>query len=121
MTHGSLVALVGDAQGFVVDEGLFLARHLPATRLYAHAQALLGREPSQQLVGARLMALAGGARGEELLLERLSVDYGKKSKLEFAVYPAPQISTAVVEPYNSILTTHTSLELTDVSFLVKHF
>ena len=43
-------------------------------------------------------------------MERLSVDYGKKSKLEFAIYPAPQISSAVVEPYNSILTTHTTLE-----------
>ena len=38
-----------------------------------------------------------------LLIERLAVDYGKKSKLEFAVYPAPRIATAVVEPYNSIL------------------
>ena len=38
-----------------------------------------------------------------LLVERLAVDYGKKSKLEFAVYPAPRIATAVVEPYNSIL------------------
>jgi tubulin alpha len=36
-------------------------------------------------------------------VERLAVDYGKKSKLEFAVYPAPRIATAVVEPYNSIL------------------
>ncbi len=36
-------------------------------------------------------------------MERLAVDYGKKSKLEFAVYPAPRIATAVVEPYNSIL------------------
>jgi tubulin alpha len=35
------------------------------------------------------------------------MEYGKKSKLEFAVYPAPQVSTAVVEPYNSVLTTHT--------------
>ena len=26
-----------------------------------------------------------------LLMERLSLDYGKKSKLEFAVYPAPQV------------------------------
>ena len=43
-------------------------------------------------------------------MERLSVDYGKKSKLEFAIYPAPEISSAVVEPYNSILTTHTTLE-----------
>ena len=30
-------------------------------------------------------------------MERLSVDYGKKAKLEFAVYPAPQVATSVVE------------------------
>ena len=30
-----------------------------------------------------------------LLMERLSVDYGKKSKLEFAVYPAPQLCQSV--------------------------
>ena len=38
----------------------------------------------------------GGGTGSgftSLLLERLSVDYGKKSKLEFAIYPAPQVST----------------------------
>ncbi|KAF3857057.1 hypothetical protein F7725_008916 [Dissostichus mawsoni] len=55
-----------------------------------------------------------------LLMERLSVDYGKKSKLEFAVYPAPQVSTAVVEPYNSILTTHTTLEHSDCAFMVDN-
>jgi len=53
-------------------------------------------------------------------MERLSVDYGKKSKLEFSVYPAPQISTAVVEPYNSILTTHTTLEHSDCAFMVDN-
>ena len=53
-------------------------------------------------------------------MERLSVDYGKKSKLEFAVYPAPQVSTAVVEPYNSILTTHTTLEHSDCAFMVDN-
>jgi tubulin alpha len=65
----------------------------------------------------------GGGTGSgftSLLMERLSVDYGKKSKLEFAVYPAPQISTAVVEPYNSILTTHTTLEHTDCAFMVDN-
>lgn len=51
-------------------------------------------------------------------MERLSVDYGKKSKLEFSIYPAPQVSTAVVEPYNSILTTHTTLEHSDCAFMV---
>lgn len=53
-------------------------------------------------------------------MERLSVDYGKKCKLEFSVYPAPQVSTSVVEPYNSILTTHTTLEHSDCSFMVDN-
>jgi len=53
-------------------------------------------------------------------MERLSLDYGKKSKLEFAVYPAPQVSTAVVEPYNAILTTHTTLEHSDCAFMVDN-
>jgi len=53
-------------------------------------------------------------------LERLSVDYGKKSKLDFCIYPSPQISTAVVEPYNSVLSTHSLLEHTDVAFLLDN-
>ena len=35
----------------------------------------------------------GGGTGSgftSLLMERLSMDFGKKSKLEFAIYPAPQ-------------------------------
>jgi len=39
-----------------------------------------------------------------LLLKCLSADYGKKSKLEFCVYPTPQLLSSVVEPYNSVLT-----------------
>jgi len=65
----------------------------------------------------------GGGTGSgftSLLMERISVDYGKKYKLEFAVYPAPQISTAVVEPYNSILTTHVTLEHSDCAFMVDN-
>uniref|UniRef100_A0A8C6D031 Uncharacterized protein n=1 Tax=Moschus moschiferus TaxID=68415 RepID=A0A8C6D031_MOSMO len=55
-----------------------------------------------------------------LLIECLSVDYGKKSKLEFSIYPAPQLSTSVVEPNNSILTTHTTLEHSDCAFMVDN-
>jgi hypothetical protein len=65
----------------------------------------------------------GGGTGSgfgALLMERLSVDFGKKVKLEFCVYPAPQTSTSVVEPYNSILTTHTTLEHSDCSFMVDN-
>ncbi|WVN85336.1 tubulin alpha-1A chain [Cryptococcus depauperatus CBS 7841] len=65
----------------------------------------------------------GGGTGSgfgALLMERLSMDYGKKSKLEFSVYPAPKMSTSVVEPYNSVLTTHTTLEHSDCSFMVDN-
>ncbi|CAF1001799.1 unnamed protein product [Brachionus calyciflorus] len=84
------------------------------------------RRLSEQCTGLQgflLFHSFGGGTGSgftSLLMERLSVDYGKKSKLEFAVYPAPQISTAVVEPYNSILTTHTTLEHTDCAFMVDN-
>merc|ERR1739846_76492 len=51
----------------------------------------------------------GGGTGSgftSLLMERLSVDYGKKSKLEFSVWACPQVATAVVEPYNTVLCVH---------------
>ena len=41
-----------------------------------------------------------------LLMKRLSVDYGKKSKLESAIYLAHQVATAIVEPYNSTSNGH---------------
>ncbi len=65
----------------------------------------------------------GGGTGSgfaSLLMERLSADFGKKSKLEFSVYPAPHISTTIVEPYNSVLTTHTTLEHSDCTFMVDN-
>jgi len=65
----------------------------------------------------------GGGTGSgfgTLLLERLSVDYGKKMKMDFCIYPSPQVSTAVVEPYNSVLSTHGLLEHTDVSFMLDN-
>ncbi|KAJ6585966.1 Tubulin/FtsZ, GTPase domain-containing protein [Mycena capillaripes] len=65
----------------------------------------------------------GGGTGSgfgALLLERLSTDYGKKSKLEFCVYPVPQLSNSIVEPYNSALTTHTTLEHSNCSFMVDN-
>ena len=65
----------------------------------------------------------GGGTGSgftSLLMERLSDEYGKKSKLQFAIYPAPQISTAVVEPYNAVLTTHATLDHSDCCFMVDN-
>lgn len=65
----------------------------------------------------------GGGTGSgftSLLMERLSIEYGKRSKLCFSIYPAPQVATAVVEPFNAILFTHTTLEHCDVEFMVDN-
>ncbi|KAK4326990.1 hypothetical protein Pmani_002508 [Petrolisthes manimaculis] len=65
----------------------------------------------------------GGGTGSgfgSLLMEELSIAYGKKAKLCFSIYPAPQVSTAVVEPYNAVLFTHTTLEHADVTFMVDN-
>jgi len=75
------------------------------------------------LQGFLIFHSVGGGTGSgfgSLLLERLSVDYGKKSKLDFCIYPSPQLSTAVVEPYNSVLSTHSLLEHTDVAFMLDN-
>jgi len=50
----------------------------------------------------------------------LSVDYGRKSKLGFTIYPSPRVSTAVVEPYNAVLSTHSLLEHTDVDVVLDN-
>ncbi|KAM3186856.1 hypothetical protein ACTXT7_003492 [Hymenolepis weldensis] len=93
-----------------------------------HIENVLNRirkltDQCEGLQGFLLFHSFGGGTGSgftSLLMERLSIDYGKKSKLEFSIYPAPQISTAIVEPYNSILTTHTTLEHSDCSFMVDN-
>eukprot|EP00009_Paramoeba_aestuarina_P013249 CAMPEP_0201539888 /NCGR_PEP_ID=MMETSP0161_2-20130828/70648_1 /ASSEMBLY_ACC=CAM_ASM_000251 /TAXON_ID=180227 /ORGANISM="Neoparamoeba aestuarina, Strain SoJaBio B1-5/56/2" /LENGTH=451 /DNA_ID=CAMNT_0047947315 /DNA_START=34 /DNA_END=1389 /DNA_ORIENTATION=+ len=75
------------------------------------------------LQGFLVFHAVGGGTGSglgALLLERLSVDYGKKSKMGFTVYPSPQVSTAVVEPYNSVLSTHALLEHTDVAVMLDN-
>ena len=62
----------------------------------------------------------GGGTGSGLgclMLERLSVDYGKKSKISFTVWSCPQVATAVVEPYNTVLCVHSLLEHTDVTIM----
>ena len=65
----------------------------------------------------------GGGTGSGLtssLLERLSGDYPKKTKIEFACYPSPQLSGAVVEPYNSTFCTHYMLQHSEVAFMVDN-
>ncbi|XP_078436558.1 tubulin alpha-2 chain-like [Wolffia australiana] len=70
------------------------------------------------LQGFLIFHALGGGTGSgltSLLLERFTVDHCRKSKLAFSIYPSPQVSTAVVEPYNSVLATHAMMEYADVA------
>ncbi|XP_065087541.1 tubulin alpha-8 chain-like [Ochlerotatus camptorhynchus] len=65
----------------------------------------------------------GGGTGSgftALLMQRLASEYGKKCKLEFAVYPSPRISTAVVEPYNCVISTSTTMANSDCCFIMDN-
>lgn len=77
-------------------------------------------EQSNSLQGFFVFHSFGGGTGSgfsSLLMEKISEEFGKKSKLEISIYPSPQICTAIVEPYNSVLTTHNSMDNVDCSFI----
>lgn len=93
---------------------------------YAHGHYTTGKgiidlildqicKPADQcpsLWASRLSTALMGRTGSgftSLLMECLSVNYSTKSKLEFAIYPVPQVSTAVVKPNNSMLNTQNTL------------
>merc|ERR1712110_583599 len=64
----------------------------------------MGADNCTGLQGFMVYNAVGGGTGSGLgclMLERLSVDYGKKSKLSFTVWACPQVATAVVEPYDN--------------------
>ena len=61
-----------------------------------------------------------GAGFGSLLLEKLSVDYSKKSKFGFTIYPSPKISNAVVEPYNCILSSKCLIDNNDVTVMLDN-
>ncbi|KAK9872616.1 hypothetical protein WA026_018750 [Henosepilachna vigintioctopunctata] len=80
-------------------------------------------EQCGSLQGFLLYRAFGGGTGSgftALVLEYLCKDYGKKPKLLFSVYPSPRISPIIVEPYNATLTTHTSIEYEDASFVLDN-
>ena len=72
-------------------------------------------EQCTDLQGFLVFNSFGGGTGSglgALIMERLAVDYRKKSKLQFGIYPSarpgshPGLATPVVEPYNSVLMSH---------------
>merc|ERR1711908_96489 len=96
-------------------------------QLFHPEQLISGKEDAANncagLQGFMIFNAVGGGTGSGLaflLLERLSVDYGKKSKLSFTTWACPQVSTAVVEPYNTVLCVHSLLEHTDVTVMMDN-
>jgi len=80
-------------------------------------------EACDNLQGFLMCHAVGGGTGSGLgmlILERLAVDYRKKSKIGFEIYPAPSISTCIVEPYNGLLSTHWLLDHTEVSLVLDN-
>jgi len=127
----------GDYRGLFHPEQLITGKE-DAANNYARGHYTVGKEQIDVCVdkirkladqcnglqGFLVFHSVGGGTGSgfgSLLLQRLAQDYGgKKSKLDFCVYPSPQVSTSVVEPYNSVLSTHSLLEHTDVSFMLDN-
>jgi len=78
---------------------------------------------SENVQGFIIHHAVGGGTGSglgALILERIAVDYRKKSKIGFEIYPSPKISTCIVEPYNSMLSTHWLLDHTEVSVILDN-
>ncbi|XP_043789115.1 tubulin alpha chain-like [Apis laboriosa] len=61
-----------------------------------------------------------GSGFASLLLQQLSTDYPKTITLDFVIYPSPNISAVIVEPYNALFSIHSSLDHVDCSFLVDN-
>lgn len=62
----------------------------------------------------------GGGTGSGFsanLMDFLVDEYSRRAKFQFVVYPAPLISSTVVEPYNAVFTTHSTLDQTDCAFM----
>merc|ERR1712154_18614 len=78
---------------------------------------------SENVQGFIMHHAVGGGTGSglgALILERIAVDYRKKSKIGFELYPAPKMSTCIVEPYNAMLSTHWLLDHTEVSVVLDN-
>ena len=65
----------------------------------------------------------GGGSGSgltALLMAQLAAEYGKTSRLQFSIFPSPQIASSAVEPYNAVLGTHAMLDTSHCTFMLDN-
>lgn len=77
-------------------------------------------ERTNNMQGIFICHSFGGGTGSGFsakLMDSLMDNYPRMSKLQVAVYPAPSISSTIVEPYNAVLTTHSTLDQVDCAFM----
>lgn len=104
------------ARGYYTEGRPYVGKVLEGVRLFAE-------ESSNGVQGFIIFHSMGGGTGSGLtgaVAECLRQEYAKKSQLEVLVYPAPRVSTAVVEPYNALLVSHKTLDTTDCAFMVDN-
>ncbi|KAK0163312.1 hypothetical protein PV327_007009 [Microctonus hyperodae] len=126
----------GDYQ-YLFDPSLLITGKENAANNFARGYYTLGQEiielvleriqriceASSNLPAFLIFRSLGGGTGSgftTLLLEQLSNDYKKVSKFDFSIYPASNISTSIVEPYNAILTTHYIMDYEHCCFVLDN-
>jgi len=55
-----------------------------------------------------------------LLMEKLTEEYNKKTKMLFNIFPSERLCNVTVEPYNSVFCTSSLSEYCDIAFLVDN-
>ncbi|KAK9508852.1 hypothetical protein O3M35_006313 [Rhynocoris fuscipes] len=76
-------------------------------------------EICESLQGFAVFRSYGGGTGSGFVanvLNKLKKDF-RSPIIEFSIYPSPRISPLIVEPYNTVLTTHATINNVDCSFL----
>lgn len=71
------------------------------------------------LQGFLLYNSMGGGTGSgfsSLLMERISTEYGKKTKIGLSIWPSAQTSTSMNDTYNTIFSNSSQLEFMNVNF-----
>lgn len=108
-----------------------------ASGIYARGRYTVGRELIDQTLdrirklmdqctgsqGFLIHHAAGGGTGSGFtssLVERLSVEYGKKSKITFSITSDPEIGPYITDPYNFVLAHHALLEHVDCTFPLEN-
>lgn len=108
-----------------------------ASNNYARGHYIIGKEivdlvldrirkladNSVDLQGFIIIHSASGGTGSgfsTLLMERLSIDYGKKTKITFSVFSSLPFSSSITSPYNEVFTIHKLLEYSEAAFVIDN-